>query len=117
MELVLGHSWPGNIRQLENAVERAVVTAREGVIRAENLPTDLAKKDPKKTLFSVDLTRPLPDQLGELTADFEKRYIRRALKKSRGHVGRCARISGLSRRSITSKIALYKIDTAAFKGE
>ena len=115
MELILTYSWPGNIRQLENAIERAVVTAKDGMILPENLPADLAKPVPRKASFPMDLTRPLPDQLSELIADFEKRYLRRALKKSRGHVGRCARISGLSRRSITSKIAQYKIDTSLFK--
>ena len=40
----------------------------------------------------------------------ESRYIRKALAKTRGNVGRCAKICGLSRRSITSKIADYGID-------
>ncbi len=115
MELILNYAWPGNIRQLENAIERAVVTAKEGMIRPENLPPELSAPTPRKASFPIDLSRPLPEQLGELTADFESRYLRRALKKSRGHVGRCARISGLSRRSITSKIAQYKIDTSTFK--
>jgi DNA-binding NtrC family response regulator len=39
------------------------------------------------------------------------------MRKARGHVGKCAKISGLSRRSITDKIALYQIDKAAFKGD
>ena len=37
------------------------------------------------------------------------------MRKTRGHVGKCAKVSGLSRRSITDKIALYKIDKSAFK--
>ena len=117
MEVLLAYHWPGNIRQLENAIERAVVTAKKGLIHPANLPTDVVKPAPKKVAASIDLTRPLPLQLSELTTDFEERYLRRALKKSRGHVGRCARISGLSRRSITSKIAQYKIDTAIYKQE
>ena len=115
MERILSFSWPGNIRQLENAIEGAAVTARDGVIRAENLPLEVLQPLARKRSFPIDLSRTLPDQLAELTADFEKRYLRRALKKSRGHVARCAKISGMSRRSVTSKIAQYKIDTADFK--
>ena len=115
MELILTYPWPGNIRQLENAVERAVVTAKDGLILPENLPADLAKPVPTKSRLPIDLTRPMPDQISELIAEFENRYLRRALKKTRGHVGRCARLTGLSRRSITSKISQYKIDTALFK--
>jgi DNA-binding NtrC family response regulator len=63
----------------------------------------------------VDLSRPLSEQLSELTAAFEERYLRRALKRCRGHVGRCAKLSGLSRRSVTAKIGQYKIDTSQYK--
>jgi DNA-binding NtrC family response regulator len=117
MEILLGHVWPGNVRQLENAIERACVTARDGVIRPENLPPDLSNPPGTTSPFKVDLSRPLPDQLAELTASLEENYLRRALRKTRGHVGRCAEISGLSRRSVTEKIAQYKIDKTTFKRE
>src|SRR5262245_43290796 len=115
MEILLKCPWPGNVRQLENAIERASVTARDGVIRPQNLPTDVARRADTKHPFQVDLSRSLPDQLTELTAAFEERYIRKALRKTRGHVGKCAKLSGLSRRSITDKIAHYNIDKATFK--
>jgi len=75
----------------------------------------VTRRPDAKHPFHVDLTRPLPDQLAELTAAFEERYLRRALRKTRGHVGKCAKLSGLSRRSITDKIAQYKIDKTTFK--
>jgi DNA-binding NtrC family response regulator len=115
MEALLAYPWPGNVRQLENAVERACVTARDGVIRPENLPPDITRPATSKVSFQVDLSRSLPEQLAEITADFEKRFLRKALKKSRGHIGRCAKICGLSRRSVTDKVSLYKIDKAMFK--
>jgi DNA-binding NtrC family response regulator len=115
MELLLRCPWPGNVRQLENAIERACVTVRDGVIRPNNLPTDVTRRPDAKHPFHVDLARPLPEQLTELTAAFEERYLRRALRKTRGHVGKCAKLSGLSRRSITDKIAQYKIDKTTFK--
>jgi DNA-binding NtrC family response regulator len=96
-------------------MERACVTARDGEIKPENLPRDIVPKKGRKGSLVVDLARPLTDQLSELTAAFEERYLRKALRKCRGHVGRCAKISGLSRRSISAKIAHYKIDTAAYK--
>ncbi len=116
MELLLTFAWPGNIRQLENALERACVTARGGIIRPENFPTDLqARPGQGKASLRVDLSRPLTEQLGVLTVAFEKRYLRKALRKARGHVGRCAKISGLSRRSVSAKIAQYRIDTSVYK--
>ena len=83
---------------------------------AIRVPGDLAGRSKGgKSPLHVDLSRSLPEQLGALTTLFEERYLRRALKKTRGHVGRTAKITGLSRRSITDKIALYKIDKDEFK--
>ena len=117
MELLLGYSWPGNIRQLENAIERACVTARQGVIEPDNLPAEAAHAVKAKVAVQIDVTRPLPEQLAELGAAFEERYLRRVLKKMRGNIGRCAKMSGMSRRTITDKLAHYKIDKTHFKPE
>jgi DNA-binding NtrC family response regulator len=116
MQLLVNYNWPGNIRQLENAVERACVTARDGMILPAHLPPDISRTPGNRgSSFNVDLARPLPDQLAELTSSFEERYLRKALRKTRGHVGKCAKISGLSRRSITDKISQYTIDKNEFK--
>jgi DNA-binding NtrC family response regulator len=119
MDVLLKCPWPGNVRQLENAIERACVTARDGVITPKNLPPDVGGRPDggKPHPFQVDLSRTLPEQLAEITAEFEKRYLKRALRKTRGHVGKCAEISGLSRRSITDKIAHYEIEKKDFKEE
>src|SRR5262249_51866443 len=74
MDVLLKCPWPGNVRQLENAIERASVTARDGVIRPNNLPGDVNRRPEVKHPFQVDLTRSLPDQLAELTSAFEERY-------------------------------------------
>jgi DNA-binding NtrC family response regulator len=115
MEALLNYRWPGNIRELENAIERASVTSREDVIQLENLPPEIVAPAAPRLPFNIDLERPLPELLREAVADLEQQYIRKALKKSRGNVGRCARICGLSRRSISAKISEYKLDKAVFK--
>jgi DNA-binding NtrC family response regulator len=115
MELLLHYHWPGNIRELENAIERACVTSRDDTVRPENLPPEIMTPSAPRMPFTIDLDRPLPDLLRDLTTDIEQQYIRKALKKSHGNIGRCARICGLSRRSISAKIAEYKINKTAFK--
>jgi DNA-binding NtrC family response regulator len=115
MEILLQSRWSGNVRQLENAIERACVTARDGVIRPEDLPPELLTPQAARMPFNIDLERPLPELLRDLTTEIEQQYIRKALKKSHGNIGRCARICGLSRRSISAKIAEYKINKTVFK--
>jgi DNA-binding NtrC family response regulator len=117
MGLLLSHHWPGNIRELENAVERACVTTRDGWIRADNFPADIGGPPKLNAHTPVDLTRPLSAQTGEIVAAFEEAYLRKALAECHGHIGRCAEICGLSRRSVTDKLTAYKIDKKTFKKE
>ncbi len=117
MEVLLNYSWPGNVRELENAIERACVTSREQVIQLENLPAELLEVPKADFPFTCDLNKPLTAILEDVIAQVERQYISKALKKSHGHVGRCAAICGLSRRSITKKIADYQLDKSVFKEE
>jgi DNA-binding NtrC family response regulator len=114
MEVLLKHEWPGNIRELENVMERACVTTHGNTIQSENLPPDLSTPVTPKMPFQIDLSRPLPDLVRETVSNLERQYIQKALRKTRGHVGRCAKICCLSRRSITTKIAEYGLDRSAF---
>jgi DNA-binding NtrC family response regulator len=115
MDLLLHYPWPGNIRELENALERACVTTLNGVIRPENLPADVLAPSQPGAPYEIDLGKSLTELLREVSADIEQQYIRKALEKSHGNVGRCAKICGLSRRSISAKIAEYNINKASFK--
>jgi DNA-binding NtrC family response regulator len=117
MEKLLKHTWPGNIRELENAIERACVTTRDASVRSEDLPLEVLHVRANDGAAQVDLSKPLPELLREVTLDLERRYLTRAMKKSRGNVGRCAKICGLSRRSISAKLAEYNIEKKSFKEE
>ncbi len=117
IEVLLRCPWPGNVRQLENAIECACAMARDGVIRPTNLPLELTRRSEAKHPFHIDLTRSLMDQLAEMTASFERRYIHLVLRKTHGHIGKCARLCGVSRRTIANKIAQYGIDRAELKKE
>jgi DNA-binding NtrC family response regulator len=115
MEVLLNYQWPGNIRELENAIERACVTSRGGVIEPDTLPAEVLSPARPGLPFHVELDHPLTVFLQGIISKIEQQYIRKALKKTHGRVGRCARICGLSRRSISAKIAEYKLDKSVFK--
>ena len=118
MEKMLEHAWPGNIRELENSILRACIVCKGSEIQPEDLQLEVSGKPVQpSTSKPLDLNRPLLDLIRETTSDIEKRYITMALKKSRGHIGRCAKICGLSRRSISAKLAEYGIEKLDFKEE
>jgi DNA-binding NtrC family response regulator len=117
MEVLLHYSWPGNIRELENAIERACVTSLNGAILPENLPGEVINGNGKSTrsTFPVNLDQPLPVLLRQVNAEIEQEYIRKALERSHGNVSRCAEICGYSRRSLSAKLAAYQIDKTPFR--
>jgi DNA-binding NtrC family response regulator len=117
MEVLLSYHWPGNIRELENVIERGCITSHDQLIRKENLPPELSNPTSPKFPFHINLDRKLPDLLREITTQVEREYIRKAMNKTHGHVGRCAKVCGLSRRCMTTKLTEYNIDKSGFKDD
>lgn len=115
MQAMLEYSWPGNIRELENVIERACVRPNSRVIELSDLPPELLAPAAAPTPIAIDLNRPLGEHLETAIARIEQEYIRKALVKTHGHIGHCARICGLSRRSVTVKMAQYQLRKAVFK--
>ncbi len=116
MQTLVHYDWPGNVRELENAIERACVTSLNGTIQPEHLPAEVAAGNTVKAPIAVDLDQSLPEVLRRVCAEVEQDYIRKALEKSGGVVSRCAKMCGLSRRSLSAKLAAYQIDKTHFKG-
>lgn len=114
LDRLAAYLWPGNVRELENAVERACVVHQGEAIEPGHLPPELGRTGGPG---AVRLDRPLKDLIRETTAKLERRYIVKALRKTRGHVGRAAKLCGYCRRSLTAKIGEYGIDRLAFAGK
>jgi DNA-binding NtrC family response regulator len=110
MEILLNYAWPGNIRELANVIERACVVTQHDVIEPAHLPPELTTPHAQRSPYKIDLSQPLPDLTRAAVAALERQYIEKALEKAGANVSRCARICGLSRRSLTAKIAEYKIE-------
>jgi DNA-binding NtrC family response regulator len=115
MEVLLHYAWPGNIRELENAIERACVTSQNGTLLPQCFPPELMQSEPSNMPFAIDLNQPLPDLLRQVQANIEGEYIRKALEQSHGNVTQCAQICGISRRSLSAKLGAYRINKLVFK--
>ncbi|MFQ5697327.1 MAG: sigma-54-dependent transcriptional regulator [Myxococcota bacterium] len=98
LECLAAHPWPGNIRELENVVERACLLAPGPVIRAEDLPPELSRAPaPTGEL-------PLRERVRRETRRIERAAIRSALRATGGNVTQAAKRLGLSRRGLQLKI-------------
>jgi DNA-binding NtrC family response regulator len=116
MQALLDHDWPGNVRELENAIKAAVAMADGPIIHRNALPISVAPRSrggPDRAIIDID--RPMPDVTNELIARVEKDYLAQLLTRYRGNVARCAKHSGLSRRSVTQKLQKYALDRNLYK--
>jgi two-component system NtrC family response regulator len=102
-DLLLRYSYPGNVRELENVVERAVVLCRGRLITSRDLPFHLKEGTGESTAFSLPAQLTLPQQLEEL----EKQLIREALKENSGIQTRAAEQLGISERVLRYKLQKY----------
>ena len=93
------HDWPGNIRALRNAVERALLLAPADEIQVSDLPPDLGGA----TLAAEDLYGSFPT-LADGLAAFERYFLRRALRAEKGDIEAAARRAGVSVATLRDRI-------------
>lgn len=96
MQCLQGHDWPGNVRQLKNAVERAFVLAGGGVIEAANLP-------PEITGFRHPEIEPAPASVMTMK-ELENAAVKKALTRCGGNKSQAARMLGISRKSFYKRL-------------
>jgi transcriptional regulator with PAS, ATPase and Fis domain len=105
MDLLVSYTWPGNVRQIEHEIERAVTFAGEGELITPGLfSEDLTKWG---TIVGTDGKKPLVDAVEQV----EKQMIREALRRCGGNKSRAARTLGISRRGLLNKLQRYHIDS------
>ncbi len=107
MACLLTYPWPGNVREMENLLERLVVMSETEWIDKAALPDFLQVETPD---FSLE-TPPLPDIL----ADMERTLIIDALRKSSGIQAKAAKRLGITERSLWHRIKKLGIDPAAIR--
>ncbi|MEO6811899.1 MAG: sigma-54 dependent transcriptional regulator [Isosphaeraceae bacterium] len=108
LAVIQERDWPGNVRQLENALARAAIAARGRPILPEHLDTGDDAEPPSPVVSTID--DPLP--LRALLAEVERRTIRRALLACQGNRTRTAERLGISRRQLFDKIREYDLDVS-----
>jgi transcriptional regulator with GAF, ATPase, and Fis domain len=107
-ELLLAYPWPGNVRELRNALERAAILCDGGLITAAHLPISVSGGDPPASPapgagISLASFPPAGVDLEEI----EKTYVAAALEKSGGNKSRAARLLGLTRAQLYSRLEKF----------
>jgi len=101
------HNWPGNIRQLRNVIEGAVILAsdKDTEVTPEHLPVEI-----RQSLGATDLTEPARDiriRVGTSLHDAERELIRATLSQTGGNRAKTARLLGVGRKTLYRKLGEY----------
>ncbi|MBX7173597.1 MAG: sigma 54-interacting transcriptional regulator [Pyrinomonadaceae bacterium] len=107
IDMLTAYHYPGNVRELENAIERAVVACDDNVIHGHHLPPTLQTAEVSNTVTKVTLESSI--------AAFEKDLIQDTLKTTKGNCAKAANLLNTTERIINYKIKKYGINPKRFK--
>lgn len=107
LQMLIDYSWPGNIRELQNTMERAAVMSDEGVIEAHHLPESITKDQ------FIELPTESPLSLNDKLRTIEKSMIVEALIKTEGVQVKAAEILGINPRSLMHRIKKHSINVGS----
>jgi DNA-binding NtrC family response regulator len=121
-QLFMTYNWPGNVREMENIIQRAMILAPGDTITADclpigtrSLPAPLAgslpadASSPGTLSISEDFSRPLAVQIEEITDEVEKRVILAALRQCNYKRQDAAKLLGMSRKSLHNKMRRHRL--------
>ena len=104
-EFILKYDYPGNIRELENAVKRALTLSRDKEIQPWDLPEDMCTicREGSKVGERLSYSEPLPTAMSL----FEKQYVSKVLDETKGNKTLASKLLGISRKTLWEKCKLY----------
>ena len=111
------HPWNGNVRELRNVIERAVIMGSGPVLETSDLNLGASASSPKAGGPATEnglVARLLGSEIP--FEEFERELLTMALQRTHGNQSRAARMLGMTRRTLQYRIDKFQIDTAAMKG-
>jgi two-component system, NtrC family, response regulator GlrR len=115
-KLLAAHPWPGNIRELQNRIEHAVVVSRGGRISGRAL---FPEREEDGDALAEEASAGAPGgglpSYGEAKASFERTYLERVLTAARGNIAQAARLASKSRTEVYALLKKHGLDPGSFK--
>ncbi len=115
MEAFMKYSWPGNIRELENLMERAYILESGSMILPERFPNEIFQTEIHPTPFKINTSLKLAEARHLAIEEFEKHYLTQLLQKNRGRIDRTAYDAGITTRQLHKLLARYNLRKEDFK--
>ncbi len=107
--------WPGNIRELENLMERAYILENSPMLTPESFPKELFQSDAVSACVEMDFSVPLTQARKKAVEDIEKRYLKELLMRNKGKMNKSAEGAEISTRQLHKLLKKYDIHKEDFK--
>jgi DNA-binding NtrC family response regulator len=108
------YSWPGNIRELENLIERAYILEQSSVLTPESFPSELFEGQMTVAVVPVSARMPLSAARHLAVEDFERQYLKELLSANLGRINRSAEIAGITSRQLHKLMQKYHLHKEDF---
>lgn len=117
LKIIVAHDWPGNIRELENAMQRAIVLAENKTLSIEDLFPARIEKDPVCFNYSDLFKKKVSYQemKQEVVQNFTKQYLTQCLIFHKGNITNAAKAMGMRRTSLQRLVTQTGLDSQSFK--
>jgi DNA-binding NtrC family response regulator len=116
LKMLQAYAWPGNVRELENVIERAVLMAGGSSITEREFPERLRRTEVRRSAIpSFDADEPLDAVVNRVVEAVEREYLRRILRRYKGHLSRVSEHAGLNRRTLYNKMQTHNLKREDFK--
>jgi DNA-binding NtrC family response regulator len=109
------YSWPGNIRELENLLERACILETSDLLTPESFPAELFEKEVSSPVLSMDTDVSLSEARRKAVLCFEKQYLKELMSRNRGKINQSAQEAGISTRQLHKLMLKYDLRKEDFK--
>ena len=115
MTALFRYSWPGNIRELENLLERAYILETGSMLTPENFPSELFDSSPLAGDIPIDTTASLAEVRKKGLAAIERRYLQELLMRNKGKINASASEAGVGTRQLNKLMHKYNLEKSSFK--
>ncbi len=109
------YSWPGNIRELENLIERAYILEGSSLLTPESFPSELFGDDISAAVLSMDSHLPLTKARQKAVEDFERQYLKELIARNNGKIKKSAEDAGITTRQLHKLMSKYGIRKEEYK--
>ncbi len=115
MEAFMSYAWPGNIRELENLLERGYILETTSTITPESLPMELLNASRPHARVQVDVSTPLAEVRRRGADDIERQYLKELLSMNHGRINITAEAAGITTRQLHKLMKKHGIRKEDFK--